>query len=116
MNMMLELYILCSLVAMILLIWFRTESFIEYCRLFNLNWISFYKDYDAKKKEDAKLTYLGYLRQYHDSFFARLITCPICASIWISILLAILTLKMSIIPVVVIGGLLLFSIIDRLLE
>lgn len=105
--------ILCSLVAMILLIWFRGETFIEYCRLFRLH--RFYKDYDAKKKEDARLTYLGYLRQYHDCFFIRLITCPICVSVWLAIGLAILTAHFFCFPIIMIGGILLYALIDRLL-
>lgn len=110
---MLGLYLSCSIVAMILLIWFRTDAFLEYCRVFKLT--IFYKDYDEKKKEDARLTYHGYLLQYHNNFFTRLITCPVCSSVWIAGILSLVTLKAYTLPTSVVGGLILYLIIDRLL-
>lgn len=104
-----------SCIALLLLIVFRTEAFIEYCRLFHLNGISFYKDFDAKRKDDASLTYIKYLRQYHNNFFIRLITCPICLSVWVGIILSILFIHFYMLPINVIFGLLLFAAIDRLL-
>ena len=103
-----------SIISLILLIFFRTDGFLEYTRLFHLNFLSFYKDYDAKYKEDVSLTYLQYLRQYHNCFFIRLITCPICLAIWLGIIPLIFT-SLPLVPVCIVGGLLLFSIIDRLL-
>ncbi len=75
------------IIAAILVIWFRTEAYVEYSKLFKLNWLSAYKDYEAKKHDDCRLNYLGYLKQYHNSFFIRLITCPICLSCWLSVIL-----------------------------
>lgn len=106
----------CSIVAFFLLIWFKTEAYVEYCRLFKLNKISFYKDYDEKKKNDVSLTYHGYLRQYHNQFFTRLITCPICAAVWISAINAVFFAKISVLFVTCIGGLILFGIIHKLLN
>ncbi len=103
-----------SLVALVLLIWFRTDGWLEYTRLLHLNLLSFYKDFDSKFKEDVSLTYISYLRRYHDCFFVRLITCPICLGIWLGIGAAVLT-NLFLFPVYVVGGLLLFTIIDRLL-
>lgn len=103
----------CSLIAMLLLIWFRTEAFIEYCKLFHITNISFYEDYELKKAEDARLTYLTYLRQYHNNFFTRMITCPICLSFWISVIICVFNI--TLIPISMMGGLLIFIIIDKLL-
>ena len=100
------------LLTLILLIWFRSDAWTEYCRLFHLDRISFYKDFNKKKELDASLDYHNYLRQYHNNFFVRLITCPICLSVWLGILLS-PTLIYA--PVIIIFGLLLFVIIDRLL-
>lgn len=110
---MLNFYLPCSALAMMLLIWFKTEAFVEYCRVLKLD--RFYKDYDIKKEGDARLTYLMYLRRYHDSFFIRLITCPICLSIWLSGGLAIVTWNPIVLPSVMIGGLFIYGVIDRLL-
>ena len=100
---------------MFLVFWFRSEAFVEYCRLFRINWISHYKDYDEKKANDVSLTYHGYLRQYHNGFMARLLTCPVCVGAWLAILNMILFWKLSVFPVTFIGGLILFGIVDRLL-
>ena len=105
--------IIC-LIALILLIWFRTDAWLEYCRLLRLDVLSFYKDYEAKKHEDATLKYLHYLRRDHNCFFVRLITCPTCLAVWLAILPAALT-SVFLFPVFVIGGLLLFTAIDHLL-
>jgi hypothetical protein len=112
---MIELYLSATL-AVFLLIWFRTEAFVEYCRLFKLKCICYYEDYDNKKKEDARLTYLNYLLKYHNNFFTRLYTCPICVSVWVSLLFSIIVLQLYLCPVIIIGGLLLYALIDNLLD
>jgi len=106
--------IVISLIALILLIWFRTDAWLEYCRVFHLNFISFHKDYYAKKHEDATLTYLNYLRRDHNCFFVRLITCPICLAVWLAIPAVVVT-SIVFFPVYVMGALLLFTAVDRLL-
>jgi len=104
------------IVAMFLLIWFRSDAYLEYCRLFKLNFISFYKDYDEKRKDDVSLDYHTYLRQYHNCFFTKLITCPICTAIWLAILNGILFAKFSVIPVTCVGGLILYGIVNKILD
>jgi hypothetical protein len=101
--------------ASLLIVWFRTDAYLEYARVLRLNKISFYKDYDSKKSEDARLTYFGYLRQYHDSFFTRLFTCPICVAVWIATIISIATGLWWLYPTTLVGGLIFFGITDRLL-
>ena len=108
-----EIVIICF-IALILLIWFRTDAYIEYCRVFHLNGISFYKDFDTKYKEDVSIQYLHYLRRDHNCFFVRLITCPICLSVWLGFFAAIIFTPI-LFPVYATGGLLLYTAIDRLL-
>lgn len=74
-------------VTIILIIWFNSTAFIEYCKLVPL----FYKlfkvdDFYTKYESDFDLTYLLYLRQYHSCFFVKLITCPICLGFWLSLI------------------------------
>lgn len=111
--MMTTITIIC-LISLNLLIWFRTEAWLEYTRLFGLNFLSFYKDYDTKYREDVSLNYIKYLRKYHNCFTVRLITCPICQAVWWGMAFGVLT-SAFLIPIYIIGGLLLFGIIDRLL-
>ena len=101
-------------IALLLLIFFRTEAWLEYSRLFHLDCISYYKDFNSKFKDDMSLKYLTYLRRNHNCFFVRLITCPICLTAWLGLFISLLTIPL-LFPVYVIGGLLLFLIIDKLL-
>ena len=103
-----------TIIALILVIWFRTDAWLEYTRLFRLNFLSFYKDFDAKYKEDVSLQYLPYLRRYHNCFFVRLITCPTCIAVWLGIICAAVT-SLVMFPIYAVGGLVLFLITDRLL-
>ena len=103
-----------SIIALALLIWFRTDAWLEYTRLFRLNWLSRYKEFDAKYKEDVSLTYLHFLRRDHNCFLVRLITCPICLAVWLGIIPLIFT-SVIFVPACIIGGLLLFVVIDKLL-
>jgi hypothetical protein len=105
-----------SLISVLLIIWFRTDAWLEYCRLFRLNRISFYKDFDAKRYEDVSLTYRLYLRRDHDCFFVRLITCPICLTTWLGIIAALCHFVLLVeLPLVIIGALLLYGLVDRVL-
>jgi hypothetical protein len=108
-------YSLIAFVAMILLIWFKTEAYVEYCKLFKRNDICFYKEYYKKKKDDVRLTYITYLRDQHDGFLIRLITCPICLAVWTGLLSSFLLFSPLSFPISVIGGLIVYSCVDKLL-
>lgn len=119
----------CSIISLVLLIWFRTDAWLEYCRLFGLDCISFYSDYEKKKYNDVTLTYHIYLRRYHDSFFIRLITCPICLSVWLGIVFILAKAAIGFLflgflaaflilldlPILILVSLAIYGIIDRLL-
>lgn len=79
-----------ALISLILIIWFNTEAFVEYCNVLRIN-LLWTKDYLNKKNNDVSLTYHAYLLYYHNSFFVRLITCPICFSFWVSLFICIFT-------------------------
>lgn len=123
-----------SVIALILLMWFRTDAWVEYCKLFKLDSLSFYKDYDEKYSRDVSLTYHSYLRRYHNCFFVRLITCPICLAIWLGIIAFFFQSFVMVscgydivysissiirygfqLPIEILGGISVFAAIDRLL-
>lgn len=110
---MVTLIVIC-LIALNLLVWFRTDAWIEYTKLLRLNFLSDYKGYEAAKREDVMLTYNNFLRQKHDCFAVRLVTCPICQAVWWGIGFGILTC-VPMTPIYIMFGLILFLITDRLL-
>lgn len=73
--------------TLILLIWFRTDAFIIYSKLFRVNrffhineWVKF------KETQDCSVEYLQYLRIIKpNGFWVKLVTCPICLCIWLCI-------------------------------
>jgi len=69
--------------VLLLIVWFRTDVFVEYSKIFKISkWLNV-DDFEEKKKNDFELTYHSYLRQYHNNFWIRLVTCPICISCWL---------------------------------
>ena len=90
---------LAFLVSTLLFLWNHTNFFVEYCALFHLKrlfWISSYEKYKEEGEtgltsNDPSMEYLNYLSLKHDSFFVRLITCPICLGVWLNIFTAIIS-------------------------
>lgn len=132
---MLTTILFAATIGLILLVWFRTDAWLEYTEMLHLNFLSFYRDYNEKLKDDATLTYHIYLRRYHNSFLTRLITCPICLAIWIGsifsilqfiVILSLAIVSVAFVPVAVISlfsapihillGLFFFAVIDKLLS
>lgn len=106
--------IICS-ISLILTIWFRSNAWIEYTRLLKLNCLSKYKEYDAAFRKDPTLEYHTFLKVYYSGFIIRLITCPICCSVWLGLLFGVFT-HIILFPIYSILGLLLFLSINKLLE
>jgi hypothetical protein len=106
--------VIICLIALLLLIWFRTDAWLEYTKLLRLNAMSDYKGYEAAKRDDVMLTYNNFLRQKHDCFAIRLVTCPICQAVWWGIGFGLLT-HFYLAPIYIMFGLILFLVTDKLL-
>jgi hypothetical protein len=102
--------------TLLLLIWFRSEAWVEYCKLFKLNYISKYKEYDEVKKEDVRIDYHTFLKNEYNNFFVRLLTCPICFSVWSSLIVCITSGSIIFYPIVIVFGLILYGILNILLS
>ena len=96
--------------------WFRTNSWLEYTRLFRLNYLSKYKKYDEEYKKDVSLEYLHFLRRDYDSFLIRLITCPVCLATWLGIISGLFFVPILFIPICILSSLFIFLIFDKLLD
>jgi len=82
--------VFCNLIAFIvsiLFIWFKTNAFVEYCILFNVN-----KQTITNYKLTNTLSFPQFLYvTYKDStksnltlFLLKVITCPICLCMWLT--------------------------------
>ena len=66
------------MIAFALVVWFETNAFVEYARLFG------FKLEKYKKSEELGILFVDWLPIKRDSFLVRLITCPICLATWLS--------------------------------
>lgn len=112
---MIDVLNIILLISLILIIWFKTNAWLEYTELFNLNFISKYKEYNKLLIREPLLEYHIFLLRYYNNFIIRLITCPICFSTWIGILFGCFT-KIILFPTYAIGGLFIYLIISKLLK
>ena len=107
----------CCLLALILLVWFKSEAFTEYSKLFRVQNFFFVPLYEKEKGKDPSIGYLDYLTIHHDSFFVRLITCPLCIGFWLSLAI---TYGMSgdllHTPITYVGGLAVYGLTSKILE
>lgn len=98
-----------SLVGLILIIWFKTDAFSQYTRLFRID-----KWFKVDQANELDLDYLEYLKEYHPGFLTKLITCPICLGTWFGIVGGIITGIIGV-PITTLFGLFFYLVISKLL-
>ena len=75
---------------MILLCWFNSDTIIEYAKLLEFERPLKIYEYENKKLiSETPLTYPRFLRMSFDGFFIKLITCPICLTVWLTFIIGI---------------------------
>lgn len=73
------------ILAHFLIMWFETEFLIEYAKLFRLQKVfNVFKLFIEQEQAGSPLNFKEFLISNYSSFFARLITCPICLVTWLS--------------------------------
>lgn len=95
-----------------LFVWFRTNAFVEYMNLFRLSRFCYVSQYNTLAEDGYPADYLNFLKEYfHDQFFVRLVTCPICFGFWLA-LLAVLIFGTS--PLIIPLGLCFYGFFNKL--
>ena len=101
----------------ILIVWFETDAFVAYLTTFNLGWQMFdLAKYEEESDKNPMIDYPTYLlMSYPKSFFIKLLSCPLCLGLWISVLsVLIFGVAMVNIPIVYVLSLLLFFLTCKL--
>jgi hypothetical protein len=77
---------IASLVTLIMTVWFKTDGIVEWADLLGLKKIFKTSDYREEKIMSAPtpLTYPGFLKKKYNNFTTRLISCPVCLSVWLA--------------------------------
>jgi hypothetical protein len=105
-----------SIVSTILIVWFKTEAFIEYGQLLRLTKVFFIEDFKNEQKNNPGLDFLLFLSIRKNCFFTRLITCPLCFGFWLSLISSYFFKIESFCAVYVFSLILYFSIIKIMHE
>ena len=116
---MLDFLYSTGFVVFVMIIWFKTDAFSEYCKLFGLNFLLF--NYD---KTDEQLTFPQYLytkrhvltKCKYYLFYIKLITCPFCLSFWICLASAMMYNTILTVPLLYVTSLLVYLIFTKLLD
>ena len=80
--------------------WFETDAFEVYHKVFNLGWWGLGK-YESEKKEKPMFDYHTHLlMRFPDSFWIKLITCPVCVMVWVAPLVSFLYNGSIVFPII----------------
>ena len=112
-----DITFISSIITLILLVWFKSDAFIEYAKLAGGARFFGISDYEEMQKDKASLDYHSYLLESKDSFFIRLITCPLCFSVWVSLITSLVVSdSLLLFPICNIISLILYKLTSNLLE
>jgi len=77
-------------VIFLLFIWFKTDAFIQYSKLFKIGKITKVDLWETYRLSNPKITYLEYISIKHRNFFTKLITCKPCLTFWIVLIISLI--------------------------
>ena len=109
---------LISLVITIMIVWFKTNAFVEYCNLFNLKILLLGYGQDTNSLTFPQYLYIKSRTFFTNSivhFLIALITCPVCLGFWLSVAAASLYGTISLFPLFYISVLIGYSLTDRVI-
>lgn len=100
--------------AIIALLWFNTNVVPEWGRQLKLKFTK-YEDFWLLYENDTSLTYIAFLANYYYNHFTiRLVSCPTCLIIWLSLVSSILFLPLAF-PFICYLSFILYSVLVKLM-
>ena len=118
-----ELIYIISFITLILLIWLKSDAIIEWGSLFGLSKILKIEDYFDKRLEmvmrgiSISYSYPEFLKEkYNYNFITKMLGCPLCLSVWLSILMCLIFSTFLSIPLVCISSLIAYGTITKLIR
>jgi hypothetical protein len=108
-----EKFKLICLIVTFLYIWFKTDAFLEYSKVFKLKFVKYQEFYEFRKKISS-FEYHDFLLLHYPNFFVKLITCPICLSTWLSIIsMFLLKYNFFDLGIIILGVWLVYFIVEK---
>lgn len=84
---MTDITFVAVILSYFMVIWFKTNAFVEYMTVFRLTRLFHIAEYNQLHRDGYEGSYLDFLSEYYkDSFFVRLLSCPICFSFWLGVI------------------------------
>jgi hypothetical protein len=77
-------------VIFLMFIWFKTDAFVQYVKLFKLSKITKVDLWESYRLSSPKITYLEYISVKHNNFFTKLLSCKPCFTFWIVLIISII--------------------------
>jgi hypothetical protein len=68
-----------------MLVWFKSDAFVEWMNLFGLGKLIKSDKYLDEKFDNFEITYPLFLKLKYNKFIFKLIGCPLCFCVWLSI-------------------------------
>jgi len=92
---MAELFYLVNFITFIMLIWLNSDAIVEWGSLIGLSKLLKTEDFYQERLEAAmqgrSLSYPNFLKEkYHYNFITKMLSCPLCLSVWLSSISAII--------------------------
>lgn len=78
-------------ITLTMFLWFRSDALYEYYKTFHIRGIKCIDEYVEKSRDGYFSHLVEYLANNHHSFWIKLITCPICLSVWLSAIFSFVT-------------------------
>jgi hypothetical protein len=101
-------------ISLVLFLLFDTNVIADYCKFLKLNPPHF-KEYLEIEKNGGSAHYLKFVRGvYHNNFFIKLISCSTCLSVWLSLILSLISFNLLNYPIINAGGLLTYFLLKLL--
>jgi hypothetical protein len=101
---------ICTGVIM-LIVWFHTEAFIEYSKLFGISKLFKIDKFEKAYDSDFTLEYLPWIKSTYPNFFTRLINCPWCIGFWLTVLNCLFFSTIYLFPVIYVLTIVIYLII-----
>jgi hypothetical protein len=95
----------------ILVIWFHTEAFLEYIKLFRLNFLFRVNKFYEYKKINPTILYTDFLSIKNPNFLSKLFSCPYCLNFWITLISCILYNNILYLPTIYLTSMIIYKIL-----
>lgn len=108
-----------GLVTTVLVVWFKTEAFSEYCKIFNIECLLL--GYDESNTDLTFPQFLFVKRHLLTKskfwlFCIKLITCPFCLSFWFCLFFGLIFIHPLLIPCLYVSSLFVYLSLSKLLD